>query len=86
MRPLKFAEFAEEFAERQPPYSAHLPSPTQQAATHAPRVPPQPDKSVRSNTSVCLSLADVDADGVKKMASLLESNGVALDIGKSDPT
>ena len=48
-------------------------------------MPAQPDKSVRSNTSVCLSLSDVDADGVKKMASLLESNKVALDIGKSDP-
>merc|ERR1719197_1451650 len=30
-----------------------------------------PDKKVRSNTSVCLTVSDLDADGVKKMAALL---------------
>jgi phosphoserine aminotransferase len=40
-----------------------------------------PDKKVRSNTSVCLTVSDLDADGVKKMAALLEAEGVALDIG-----
>jgi len=39
------------------------------------------DKSVRSNTSVCLTVSDLDADQVKKMAALLDSEGVALDIG-----
>jgi len=40
-----------------------------------------PDKSVRSNTSVCLTVSDLDAEQVKKMAALLEAEGVALDIG-----
>jgi len=39
------------------------------------------DPKVRSNTSVCLTVADLDADGVKKMAALLEAEGVAVDIG-----
>merc|ERR1719238_2631119 len=39
------------------------------------------NKAVRSNTSVCLTVSDLDADGVKKMAALLEAEGVALDIG-----
>ena len=39
------------------------------------------DKSVRSNTSVCLKVKDLDADGVKKMAALLEKQNVALDVG-----
>jgi len=39
------------------------------------------DKSIRSNTSVCLKVTDFDADQVKKMAALLEKEGVALDIG-----
>merc|ERR1719453_3013814 len=39
------------------------------------------DKSVRSNTSVCLKVTDLDADGVKKMLGLLEKENVALDIG-----
>ena len=30
------------------------------------------DKSVRSNTSVCLKVTDLDAAQVKKMAALLE--------------
>ena len=40
-----------------------------------------PDPAVRSNTSVCLTVSDLDADQVKKMAGLLEAEGVALDIG-----
>jgi len=40
-----------------------------------------PDAAVRSNTSVCLSVTDMDADQVKAMAALLEKEGVALDIG-----
>ncbi|TCS63488.1 phosphoserine transaminase [Varunaivibrio sulfuroxidans] len=48
------------------------------------------DPAIRSNTSVCLSVADpdfqnLDADAqtktVKRMAALLEAEGVALDIG-----
>ena len=39
------------------------------------------DASVRSNTSVCLKVTDLDADGVKKMAALLEKENVALDVG-----
>ena len=39
------------------------------------------DPSVRSNTSVCLKVTDLDADQVKKMAGLLEKEGVALDVG-----
>mmetsp|Transcript_20400 Transcript_20400/g.34151 ORF Transcript_20400/g.34151 Transcript_20400/m.34151 type:complete len:952 (+) Transcript_20400:133-2988(+) len=38
------------------------------------------DPSIRSNTSVCLTL-DLDKDQVKKFVSLLESEGVAYDIG-----
>jgi len=40
-----------------------------------------PDPTVRSNTSVCLTVSDLDAAGCKKMAALLEAEGVALDIG-----
>ena len=36
---------------------------------------------MRSNTSVCLTVSDLDADGVKKMISLLEKEEVAYDIG-----
>ena len=39
------------------------------------------DKSVRSNTSVCLKVTDLDADQVKTMAGLLEKENVALDVG-----
>lgn len=39
------------------------------------------DPTTRSNTSVCLKVTDLDAAGVKKMAALLEKEGVALDIG-----
>jgi len=39
------------------------------------------DKSVRSNTSVCLKVTDLDAAEVKKMAALLEKENVALDVG-----
>jgi len=39
------------------------------------------DASLRSNTSVCLKVTDLDADGVKKMAGLLEKENVALDVG-----
>ena len=39
------------------------------------------DPATRSNTSVCLTVGDLDADGAKKMASLLEGEGVAYDIG-----
>jgi len=39
------------------------------------------DKSVRSNTSVCLKVTDLDAAQVKKMAALLEKENVALDVG-----
>jgi len=39
------------------------------------------DPATRSNTSVCLKVTDLDAAGVKKMAALLEKEGVALDIG-----
>ncbi len=38
------------------------------------------DKAYRSNTSVCLSV-DLSADQVKKLAKLLETEGVALDAG-----
>ena len=37
--------------------------------------------SIRSNTSVCLTLPQLDKDQVKKMVSLLEEEGVAYDIG-----
>jgi phosphoserine aminotransferase len=40
-----------------------------------------PTLEVRSNTSVCLSVTDMDGDQVKAMAALLEKEGVALDIG-----
>ena len=39
------------------------------------------DPNTRSNTSVCLKVTDLDADGVKKMAALLEKQNVALDVG-----
>merc|ERR1719263_728951 len=39
------------------------------------------DDAARSNTSVCLKVTDLDAEQVKKMASLLESENVALDVG-----
>jgi phosphoserine aminotransferase len=39
------------------------------------------DPAVRSNTSVCLSVTDLDAAAVKKMTGLLEKENVALDIG-----
>ena len=48
------------------------------------------DPATRSNTSVCLSVvdpeitarpADAQADFAKKLATLLEKEGVALDIG-----
>merc|ERR1719271_57801 len=39
------------------------------------------DKSIRSNTSVCLKVTDLDADGVKKMTGILDKENVALDIG-----
>jgi len=39
------------------------------------------DKSIRSNTSACVKITDLDADQVKKMAALLEKENVALDIG-----
>lgn len=38
------------------------------------------DKAVRSNTSVCLSL-DLDADRVKQVVKLLDTEAVAYDIG-----
>ncbi len=38
------------------------------------------DPSTRSNTSVCLSV-DLEASKVKRMATLLESEGIAYDIG-----
>jgi phosphoserine aminotransferase len=38
------------------------------------------DPSIRSSTSVCLTL-DLTADQIKKFVALLESEGVALDIG-----
>jgi phosphoserine aminotransferase len=38
------------------------------------------DPSIRSNTSVCLTL-DLDKDQVKKFVALLEAEGVAYDIG-----
>ena len=38
------------------------------------------DPATRSNTSVCPLVGDLDADGAKKMASLLEGEGVAYDI------
>jgi phosphoserine aminotransferase len=38
------------------------------------------DKSLRSNTSVCLTV-DLEADQVKAMVSLLDAEGVAHDIG-----
>jgi len=40
-----------------------------------------PDKAVRSNTSVCLKITDLDKDQVKTMAGLLEKENVALDVG-----
>jgi len=39
------------------------------------------DASVRSCTSVCVKVTDLDAAGVKKMAALLEAENVALDVG-----
>ena len=39
------------------------------------------DPAVRSNTSVCLKVTDMDADQVKKMAALLDKENVALDVG-----
>ena len=48
------------------------------------------DKAIRSNTSVCLKVVDpairalsndAQADFAKKLASVLEKEGVALDIG-----
>jgi phosphoserine aminotransferase len=39
------------------------------------------DESIRSCTSVCLKINDLDAAQVKKMAALLEVENVALDIG-----
>jgi len=39
------------------------------------------EPETRSNTSVCLKITDLDSAGVKKMAALLESENVALDIG-----
>ena len=48
------------------------------------------DKAIRSNTSVCLKVvdprvtdlsADAQADFAKKLASVLEKEGVALDVG-----
>merc|ERR1719163_1333039 len=39
------------------------------------------DPSIRSNTSVCLKITDLDAAQVKKMAALLEEHNVALDVG-----
>jgi phosphoserine aminotransferase len=48
------------------------------------------DKAIRSNTSVCLKVVDpriaglpeaAQADFAKKLASLLEKEGVALDVG-----
>jgi len=39
------------------------------------------DKSIRSNTSVCLCISDLDADQVKKMVALLDKEAVAYDIG-----
>jgi len=39
------------------------------------------DKAVRSNTSVCLCIKDLDEAQVKKMAGLLTKENVALDIG-----
>jgi phosphoserine aminotransferase len=48
------------------------------------------DKAIRSNTSVCLKVVDprvtaapanVQADFAKKLASVLEKEGVALDVG-----
>jgi len=40
-----------------------------------------PDPSIRSNTSVCLKITDLDAAQVKKMAGILEKENVALDVG-----
>merc|ERR1719487_1980393 len=39
------------------------------------------DPAIRSNTSVCLKVTDLDAAEVKKMAALLEKENVALDVG-----
>jgi len=39
------------------------------------------DKAVRSNTSVCLIVNDLDAAQVKKMTGILEKEGAAYDIG-----
>lgn len=39
------------------------------------------DKKIRSSTSICFKINDLDADGVKKFTSLLEKENVALDIG-----
>lgn len=39
------------------------------------------DPTIRSNTSVCLTLPDLDKEQVKKYVSLLENERVALDIG-----
>lgn len=40
-----------------------------------------PDPNIRSNTSVCLKVTDLDAAQVKKMAAALEKENVALDVG-----
>jgi len=39
------------------------------------------DPSIRSNTSVCLTLPELNKDQVKKFVALLEKEGVAFDIG-----
>jgi len=39
------------------------------------------DPTVRSNTSVCLKVTDLDADQVKKMTGMLNDEKVAFDIG-----
>lgn len=38
-------------------------------------------KETRSNTSICLGINDLDADGIKKMTALLEKENIAFDIG-----
>ncbi|MGN6377158.1 MAG: phosphoserine transaminase [Sphingomonas sp.] len=38
------------------------------------------DRGIRSKTSVCLTVADADADFIKKFAGLLEKEGAAYDI------
>jgi len=39
------------------------------------------DKAIRSNTSVCLTLPKLNKDQVKKFVGLLETEGIAYDIG-----